>query len=156
MECVKSRVGGVGFDNMDESQLCEFEKWTCIAKNIAEYDYYYNIVKAMKESGAEYGEDYDYRGKYYTNMLDSKGRFMRRGYEEPMRYDWDRDMSNNSDSRYKDWEHGKHYYTEPTTKVELMENVDHFKKNVDDMMADMTQAEREELKMKLKSIFNTL
>jgi hypothetical protein len=73
---------------------------------------------------AEYGEDYDYRGAYDEHerkgyrgqRRDSKGRYMRRMYTEPMYYsrmmpemDWDdmeyqRDMDRNS--------HNRMYYTD--------------------------------------------
>lgn len=66
MECIKTKVDGIGIDNFDMEKLCELEKWTCVAEKIAEYDYYYNIVKAMEESGAEYGKDYDENGRFYT------------------------------------------------------------------------------------------
>lgn len=64
LECVKAKVSGIGLDNMDAEAVCELEKWACIADKIAEADYYYKIVEAMEK--AEYGEDYDYRGKFYT------------------------------------------------------------------------------------------
>lgn len=99
MECVKTKVDGIGMDNLDASNLCELEKWTCIAEKIAEYDYYYNIVKAMEESGAEYGKDYDYNGRYYTpRMRDSRGRYAR-GYHDDM-YDMEhyRDMDRDSEN----------------------------------------------------------
>lgn len=120
MDCVKTKVDGMGMDNIDESQLCEFEKWTCIAKNIAQYDYHYKIIEAMEE--AEYGEDYDYKGrKFYPRMRDSQGRFMR-GYEEPMRANMhmpeDMNMSRNMD-RDMDRYTNRRMYTEPMAESKL-------------------------------------
>lgn len=103
MECVKAKVDGMGMDNLDMENLCEFEKWSCIAKNICEYDYYYNIIKAMEES--EYGTDYDYRGKkqYIEHMKNGR------------RYMHD-DMVH--DDRMDDWRNGKMHYTEAMPESE--------------------------------------
>lgn len=83
MEVVKTKAQGKGIDNIEGKDLEEFKTWACIAKDIAEYDYYYHITEAMEES--EYGEDYDENGrKGYRMPRDSRGRYMRRGYENRM------------------------------------------------------------------------
>ena len=110
-----------GIDKIDAEEMGEV---TDMIKDLAEAEYYAKISKAMDE--AEYGEDYDYRGAYDEHerkgyrgqRRDSKGRYMRRMYTEPMYYsrmmpemDWD-------DAEYRrdmDREHGKMYYTEPMT-----------------------------------------
>ena len=81
METVKTKVNGKGLDHIEGADLEELKSWACIAKDIAEYDYYYHITEAMKES--EYGEDYDEYGR--KGYRDSRGRYSRRGY--PMGYD---------------------------------------------------------------------
>ena len=108
-----------GIDKIDAEEMGEV---TDMIKDLAEAEYYSKISKAMDE--AEYGEDYDYMGAYdeyerkgYRGQRrDSKGRYMRRMYTEPMYYsrmmpemDWDdmeyqRDMDRNS--------HNRMYYTD--------------------------------------------
>lgn len=110
MECVKVKVDGMGIDNIEGEHLEELKSWVCIAKDIAEYDYYYNIVKAMKESGEEYGKDYDENGRYYSRTRDSRGRYMRRGYD--MSVD---DYKEHSPEYYRDMDRDSKnvmYYTE--------------------------------------------
>lgn len=65
-DCVKTKVCGIGIDNLNPDNVSELKDWASIAKDVAELDYYYKIVEAMEKSGAEYGRDYDYHGKYYT------------------------------------------------------------------------------------------
>lgn len=92
MECVKTKVNGKGLDNIEGKDIEELKAWACIAKDIAEYDYYYHITEAMEDS--EYGEDYDENGrKGYRRARDSRGRYMRRGYSNGSRgYEsWDDD-----------------------------------------------------------------
>ena len=106
MECVKTKVDGIGIDNIEGHHLEELKAWSCIAKDIAEYDYYFNIVKAMNDPENEYGADYDENGpKYYGGRRRSMrtGRFIR-GYEENVMMDHDRDID-----RMKD---GRMYYTD--------------------------------------------
>lgn len=82
-----------GIENVDTKEMGEVAD---IIKDLAEAEYYAKISKAMDE--AEYGEDYDYMGAYDEHerkgyrgqRRDSRGRYMsRRGYEQPMMYDWD-------------------------------------------------------------------
>lgn len=112
MECVKTKVDGIGLDNLDMSNLCELEKWVCIADKIAEYDYYYHITEAMENPEEKYGETYDENGKYYTRMRDSRGRYMR-GYNHNNRMYHD-DMRGYDPEYYRDMDmdDDRMYYTE--------------------------------------------
>ncbi len=96
MERVKSKIDAMGMDNVSVEHLEELKAWTCIAKDIAEYDYYYHITEAMEKPENEYGVNYDEHGKYYTQPRMSNGQFRtdmrRRGYDEmydrtPMYYE---------------------------------------------------------------------
>jgi len=170
MECVKAKVKGVGIDNIEGQHLEELEKWCCIADKIAEYDYYYKIIEAMEKS--EYGEDYDWQGrKPYTRMRDSKGRYVMRGYEEPMKM---------YDERYDDWNKGRMYseprheseydrtrrmYTEskmmnPSDKMmhldNLNKNLDVIEKDLKAMKDNFTTEERTATKQKLSNIMNAM
>lgn len=104
-ECMCAEISN-GIQNVDTEEMY---KVADIFKDLCEAEYYCKISKAMDESGAEYGVDYDYRGKYYIPMRDSKGRYMKR-YNEPetMRYD----------DRMDDWQHGRMYYTETMPESE--------------------------------------
>lgn len=96
MECVKSKVDGIGIDNIEGQHLEELEKWTEIAKNIVCYDKDYNIVEAMKEAenednmrAIEMYENYPER-RFYDHYRYADGRFApkgrgtyQRGYSEP-------------------------------------------------------------------------
>ena len=112
-------------EKLSEAAKCEIDKGIeCIdteemgkvidmIKDLAKAEYYAKISKAMDE--AEYGIEYDEHGaydepRYYRGQpRDSKGRYMRRGYEmTPEMYhkypaEYYRDM---------DKEHGRMYYTE--------------------------------------------
>lgn len=48
LECVKSKVDSIGMDNLDRESVEELKAWVCIAKDVAEYDYYYHITEAME------------------------------------------------------------------------------------------------------------
>ena len=78
MECVKTKVKGMGLDNIEGKDIEELKSWVCIAKDIAEYDYYYHVTEAMEDAEAEEPEEEGKRG--YRRMRDSQGRYMRRGY----------------------------------------------------------------------------
>lgn len=109
MECVKTKVEGIGLDNLDESSLCELEKWSCIAKNIAKYDYYYHITEAMEKPENEYGVNYDENGKYYTQPRRDNGQFrpdMRRGFDEM--YDRSPRYSDDMHRMYYEGEYSTH------------------------------------------------
>ena len=110
-----------GIENIDAEEMGEV---TDMIKDLAEAEYYAKISKAMDES--EYGVDYDYMGAYDEHSRkgyrgqprDSKGRYMRRRYTEPMHMmpndDWDWD--NMEYRRDMDLIDGKMYYTEPMTE----------------------------------------
>lgn len=175
MDCVKAKIDGIGMDNLDESMLCEFEKWTAIASNIAKFDYHYKIIEAMEE--AEYGEDYDVNGRkgYNSHRNMSNGRFIR-GYEQPIMSndmrDMDRmnhnkmyytEMPNHNESHY---ERTKREYTEskianPNDKAKHLEMLN---KNIDAIDDDMkhiksmnlSNEERTTLKTRLTNMANTI
>jgi hypothetical protein len=104
-----------GIEDVDTKELGEVAD---IIKDLSEAEYYAKISKAMDES--EYGKDYDEYGaydepRYYRGQpRDSRGRYMRRGYEmTPEMYhkypaEHYRDM---------DREHGRMYYTESGANV---------------------------------------
>lgn len=81
IECVKSKVDSMGMDNLDREDVEELKAWVCIAKDVAEYDYYYHITEAMEKPENKYGENYDENGKFYTPMRNSMGRYTSRGYK---------------------------------------------------------------------------
>ena len=116
MECVKSKVDSMGMDNLDREALEELKAWTCVAKDVAEYDYYYHITEAMEKPENQYGVNYDENGKFYTQMRGSNGRYMSRGYE------YDPTMRGEME-HYRDMDRtgGKMYYTEPSN----MGNMNH-------------------------------
>lgn len=183
MECVKAKVDGIGVDNIEGQHLEELKSWSCIAKDIAEYDYYYNIVKAMEESDAEYGVDYDENGlKHYNVRRNSMGRYMR-GYEDGMRMAMNDHTYNNKmmDDRKMDYENGKMHYTEPNhhseydrtrrmyTEAKMMnpadkqKHLDALNKNIDvvskdfkAMKSDMSPEERQTLKTRLMNMANEM
>lgn len=118
MECVKTKVDGIGIDNIEDKHLEELKMWACIAKDISEYDYYYHITEAMEDADNEYGVNYDEQGpKYYggRNRSPRTGRFIR-GYEEKI-MDRDRDMDRMTD--------GRMYYSEHAANMASASNTLH-------------------------------
>lgn len=135
MECVKTKVEGMGIDNVEGQNLEELETWTEIAKNIVCYDKDYNIVESMKEAenddnmrAIEMYEDYPERRYYDNYRYKTSGRFApkgkgsympRRGYDEPPYYRMNPDMYREHDPEYyRDMDKntkGVMYYTEPIT-----------------------------------------
>ena len=134
MECVKTKVEGMGIDNVEGQNLEELKVWSEIAKNIVCYDKDYNIVEAMEESenednmrAIEMYDDYPDRRYYDNYRYKTSGRFApkgkgsympRRGYDEPPYYHMNPDMYREHDSEYwrdMDRKDGKMYYTEPIT-----------------------------------------
>lgn len=165
-ECMCAEISN-GIQNVDTEEMY---KVADIFKDLCEAEYYCKISKAMDESGAEYGVDYDYRGKYYTPMRDSKGRYMKR-YNEPetMRHD----------DRMDDWQHGRMYYTEtmPESEYErtrkayteskmlnpqdkqthlkkLTDHLEVFSTDVRDIKGNLTPEERTMWKQKLTNLAN--
>ena len=157
----------------------EMGKVIDMIKDLSEAEYYAKISKAMDES--EYGIEYDEHGaydepRYYRGQpRDSKGRYMKRGYEmTPEMYhkypaEYYRDM---------DKEHGRMYYTEtkmPThaesrsgmsrrtymeskemgkEKGEKMKNLEEYMKDlsedVTEMIRDASPEEKSMLKQKMQ------
>lgn len=88
MDCLKTKVKAKGLDNIKANELEELKCWTEIAKNIAEYDYYYHITEAMEQPENEYGVDYDENGvmrRGYRGRSATTGRYVHRPYTEVMR-----------------------------------------------------------------------
>ena len=87
-KCAKAKFEK-GIESIDTEEMGEVID---MIKDLAEAEYYSKISVAMDE--AEYGEDYDYRGRmgYRGQPRDSMGRYTRRmggrrGYEAPIMYD---------------------------------------------------------------------
>ena len=135
MECVKTKVDGIGIDNFEGQNLDDLKDFTEIAKNIACFDKDYRIVEAMEKSEdnddimrmVEQYEDYPDR-RFYDNYRYANGRFApkgrgtRRGYIEPPYYHqmpddyrtWE-DKPMQERMRDLDRMSGRMHYTEPTT-----------------------------------------
>ena len=122
-DCLKAKIEGMGIDNISGQDLVELGMWTDIVKDMICYDKDKRIVEAMDETEdseesmkyIEMYEDYPTHSRkgYKGQPRDSKGRYMRRRYTEPM-YKmpdiyWD-DMEYDRDMDRHD---GKMYYTEP-------------------------------------------
>ena len=122
MECVKSKVDGIGIDNFEGQNLDDLKDFTEIVKNIACFDKDYRIVEAMEKSEdnedimrmLEQYEDYPER-RFYDHYRYVDGRFTpkgrgtyRRGYEEPPYWHMTPEMYRDMDK-----ENGRMYYTEP-------------------------------------------
>ena len=122
MECVKSKVDGIGIDNFEGQNLDDLKDFTEIVKNIACFDKDYRIVEAMEKSEdnedimrmLEQYEDYPER-RFYDHYRYADGRFApkgrgtyRRGYEEPPYWHMTPEMYRDMDK-----ENGRMYYTEP-------------------------------------------
>lgn len=111
-KCLEAKVEAMGIDNIEGADLEEFGKWTDIMKDIVCYDKDKKIIEAMDEAedseeAMKYIEmygNYPERKGYRGQPRDSRGRYMRRGYEEMMGYmpEMYRDM---------DLMDGKMYYT---------------------------------------------
>ena len=97
MECVKSKVDGIGIDNFEGQNLDDLKDFTEIVKNIACFDKDYRIIEAMEKSEdnediirmLERYEDYPER-RFYDHYRYADGRFApkghgtyQRGYSEP-------------------------------------------------------------------------
>lgn len=120
-DCLKTKVEGMGIDNIKGADLEEFRIWSEIIKNIVCYDKDYKVVEAMDKAKEEdeedekhfikmlkeeYGmEDEDEARRFYRGQPRSRtsGRFMRRGdgrrsnsgrrgYEEMMPMDYRMDI----------------------------------------------------------------
>ena len=147
MECVKSKVDGIGIDNFEGQNLDDLKDFTEIVRNIACFDKDYRIVEAMEKSEdnedimrmLEQYEDYPGR-RYYDHYRYANGRFApkgsgtyRRGYDEPPYYHMTPEMYHemeNMRDRDRD-KHGRMYYTEPSgNNIRMNEsNYDRTKRN---------------------------
>lgn len=178
MEVVKTKAQGKGIDNIEGKDLEEFKTWACIAKDIAEYDYYYHITEAMEES--EYGEDYDENGrKGYRRARDSRGRYMRRGYENRMYDDMDDGMMGYrgySDSREmsRDMDRGRNvmYYPQGTDSYSQSRNnrgyeevndaeslkkvFDKLEKDIMEVKSNMSPQDKENIRKKMTEWVNLM
>lgn len=74
MDRIKSKINSCGVDGITEHELIEMKYWSCVADAMTSYDYHYKIIEEMEKPENEYGENYDYRGKYYTPMHENRGR----------------------------------------------------------------------------------
>lgn len=100
MECVKAKVNAKGIDNIEHQDLEELKCWSEVAKNIAEYDYYFHITEAMEKPENQYGVNYDENGRYYTQPRNNRGEFMRRGYVFDPNAEMYRDMDTSMGRMY--------------------------------------------------------
>lgn len=116
-KCLEAKVEAMGIDNIEGADLEEFGKWTDIMKDIVCYDKDKKIIEAMDEAEdseeamkyIEMYENYPERKGYIGHPRDSRGRYMRRGYDEMMGYmpEMYRDMDRDS--------MGRMYYTGNTS-----------------------------------------
>ena len=91
-KCLEAKVEAMGIDNIEGADLEEFGKWTDIMKDIVCYDKDKKIIEAMDEAEdseeamkyIEMYENYPERKGYRGQPRDSRGRYMRRGYDEMM------------------------------------------------------------------------
>ena len=91
-KCLEAKVEAMGIDNIEGADLEEFGKWTDIMKDIVCYDKDKKIIEAMDEAedseeAMKYIEmygNYPERKGYRGQPRDSRGRYMRRGYDEMM------------------------------------------------------------------------
>lgn len=137
MECVKTKVDGIGIDNFEGQNLDDLKDFTEIAKNIACFDKDYRIVEAMEKSEdnedimrmLQQYEDYPDRRYYdayrYANgRFAPKGRGTRRGYEEPPYYHMYPEYDERERMRDMDRDdRGKMYYSEPASNVSGSNNM---------------------------------
>jgi hypothetical protein len=114
-DCLKTKIEAMGIDNICGQDLVELGMWTDIVKDMICYDKDKRIVEAMDKSEDQeemrYIEMYeDYPRRYYRGQpRDSRGRYMRRGYEmTPEMYH----MYPAEHYRDMDKEYGRMYYTE--------------------------------------------
>ena len=141
-----------GIENIDTKEMGEVAD---MIKDLSEAMYYRTITVAMEDS--EYGVDYDWEGRkgYRGQMRDSKGRYMRKRYTEPMymmpemQWNWD-DMEYDRDM---DKHMGKMYYTEPMTMPHHTESgYDRARRGYEESKAMHKDNSPESKQMKMKSL----
>lgn len=170
MECVKSKVDAMGMDNLNREDVEELKIWACIAKDIAEYDYYYHITEAMEKPENKYGVNYDENGKYYTPMRDSDGRYMSRAYDgmydrspryDKMYYEGEYSTRENN-SRYdmarRGYEEAKmNHPTDDVTNMDKMKDIfEVLKGDMKELKPHMTSQEKTYARNELTNMANTL
>ena len=195
-DCLKAKIEGIGIDNISGQDLVELGMWTDIVKDMICYDKDKRIVEAMDEAEdaeesmkyIEMYEDYPMHSRkgYRGQMRDSKGRYMRRRYTEPMRImpdmDWDdmeynRDMDRMSDNRMyytepmseSKYDMAKHNYMKsremhkdnsPESKQHKMKELENYVKelstDISDMISDMTPEEKSMLKQKMSMLMQKM
>ena len=166
MECVKSKVDGIGIDNFEGQNLDDLKDFTEIAKNIACFDKDYRIVEAMEKSEdnedimrmLEQYEDYPDR-RYYDLYRYANGRFApkgkgtyRKGYEEPPYMYMYPEAEHMRDM---DRDYGKMYYTEPmagNTQHMSESNYDRAKRNYTETKEMHKNNTPEDKEHKMKSL----
>lgn len=175
MECVKTKVNAKGLDNIEHEDLEELKCWSEIAKNIAEYDYYFHITEAMEKPENEYGKNYDENGKFYTSQpRNSRGEFMRGYVHEPMMENYrDMDLSSgrmyytdnnfrgyNSESRYdrarRGYEESKQMNPNSDNMREIEEVFQTLEDDIKELKPRMTTNEKSVARNKLSSMSNML
>lgn len=150
MECVKTKVNARGIDNLQSSEVEELKHWTEVAKNIAEYDYYCNVIEAMENSENRKGYMYDPRMEQYRDMDSSNGR---------MYYTDRNNMGSNrgySESRY---ERARRGYEESKQMNPNMDNMfameqvfDAFEDDIRELKPKMTPNEKSIARNKLNNL----
>lgn len=179
MECVKSKVSAMGMDNLSREDVEELKAWACIAKDVAEYDYYFHITEAMEKPENEYGKNYDEGGRYYTQPRNSMGRYTSRGYEHDpvMRSDMEsyRDMDmgtgrmyytdmsnmgNHTEGRYerarRGFEEAKEMHPEMDNMEKMQEVFEALEKDMKELKPKMTATEKSFAKNKFVSMSNMI
>lgn len=177
LECVKSKVEGIGLENFEGQNLDDLKDWTEIAKNIAKFDKDYKIVEAMEEAEKEemlemYGRYADDR-RFYDNYRYADGSFApkghgtRRGYSEPYYHQMPNDyhewanMDASERRRDLDRMQGRMYYTEtmPSMTANSESNYDKAKRHYTEskeMHKANTPADKEQKMKDLESYFKEL
>lgn len=142
MECVKSKIDSMGMDNLDRECVEELKAWTCIAKDVAEYDYYYHITEAMEKPENQYGKNYDENGRYnkrgYDEMYDMTPSYRNNShmYYDGAVPDINRSVRNYSDTRY---ERARKGYEEAKKMNPESENMDKLKDVFEELKTEMKE-----------------
>lgn len=128
MECVKTKVDGIGIDNFEGQNLDDLKDFTEIVKNIVEFDKEYLIVEAMENSRDDY--------RRYTEPL----------YHMPVNYN---DMEYMRDM---DKSQGKMYYSEPIAPHVSESNYDRAKRHYTETKEMHKGASTEDKEHKMKAL----
>lgn len=151
--CVLSQSSNIG--NADANEMmaaCDMLKDVAMAK------YYCAITKAMEESGAQYGVDYNENGKmYYTPHMAMPSEY-RDDYRKYYGNMYDHAMNSKNNSRY---ESAKRHYTETKAmKGTSADGIDEWFETVKDdlkeMVHDMDANERAVAKRRATELANML